>query len=240
MKNYIQLGFDDNFFQCGVKAALNWSYSGSPHMVIFGSTGSGKTYFAKLLLARIGLHLPKAIITVCDFKADDFKFLSDSPNYYGFMECTEGLNRFFEMFTARQSGEDTCRDFCMLCFDEWSSYLNILDKKEAESAKNKLATLLMLGRSFNVHVCISQQRADSTYFSNGARDCLSVVIALGNISKESKQMFFSEFKDEMLPCGRGEGHVLFNGADLKRIIVPTVNNQRKLEYYIRKALQDKP
>lgn len=236
MKNFIQIGYDGNFFQSGVKAALHWDYVGSPHMVVFGSTGSGKTYFSKILLGRIGLHLPKAIVTVCDFKADDFKFLFDSPNYYAFMECTNGFNRFFDMFTARQSGEDTCRDFRMLFFDEWASYLNMLDKKEAELAKSKLATLLMLGRSFNVHVCISQQRADSTYFSNGARDNFSVVLALSNISKESKQMFFSEFKDEMLPCGRGEGYVMFNGADLKRMVVPTIRDEQKLEYYIRQAL----
>lgn len=231
----IQLGYDGELFQRGFIAPLNWNFIGSPHLIAFGGTGSGKTYFSKLLLARIGLHLPQAVVTVCDFKADDFKFLSDTPNYYSFMHCREGFEAFFDMFTARQSGEDTCRDFRLLFFDEWASYLNMLEKKDAENAKSKLATLLMLGRSFNVHICISQQRADAQYFST-ARDNFSVVVALGNVSKESKAMFFSEFKDEMQPCGRGEGYVLFNGAELKRIIVPTVKNENKLNFYIRKAL----
>lgn len=231
----IQLGYDGELFQRGFKAPLNNNYATMPHQIVIGGTGSGKTYFSKLLLARIGLHLPQAVVTVCDFKADDFKFLSDTPNYYGFMQCKEGFEAFYNMFTARQSGEDDCREFRLLFFDEWASYLNMLEKKEAENAKSKLATLLMLSRSFNVHVCISQQRADAQYFST-ARDNFSVVVALGNVSKESKAMFFSEFKDEMQPCGRGEGYVLFNGAELKRIIVPTVKNEDKLNFYIRKAL----
>ena len=233
----LQLGYDGSFFQSGVKAALNWDFVHNPHMLVFGSTGTGKTYFVKLLLARIGMHLPQGVVTICDFKADDFKFLSGQKNYYSFMSCSEGFNNFFEMFKARQSGEDTCRDFRLLMFDEWASYLNMLDKKEAETAKNKLATILMLGRSFNVHVLISQQRADAEYFSK-SRDNFSVVVALGNISKESKQMFFSDFKDEMQPCGQGEGYALFNGTTLKGLIVPTVRNSEKLQFFIRKSLGD--
>lgn len=239
-KSRIFLGYDSNFFQRGIKTALNWDYVHNAHLLVFGGTGSGKTYFTKLLLARIGLHLPEAVVTVCDFKADDFKFLSDIPNYHGFMECKEGFDKFFDMFTARQSGEDECRDFRLIVFDEWASYLNMLDKKETETAKSKLATLLMLGRSFNIHVLISQQRADSQYFST-ARDNFSVIVALGNISKESKQMFFSGFeKEEMPPVTQlGEGYVLTNGAILKKLITPTVRNEKKLNFYIGKALSDK-
>lgn len=238
MNSKIMLGYDGDLFQRGIDVPLNWDYIHNAHMLVFGSTGSGKTYFTKLLLARIGLHLPQAVVTVCDFKADDFKFLSDSPNYYGFMRCTEGFNKFFDMFTARQKGEDECREFRLLVFDEWASYLNMLDKKEAEKAKSTLSTLLMLGRSFNVHVLISQQRADAQYFST-ARDNFSVIVALGNVSKESKAMFFSEFKDEMSPATQiGEGYVLTNGATLNRIITPAVTNENKLKFYIRQALND--
>lgn len=236
MIGIIQLGFDSGYFKSGVKAALNWDFIHNPHMLVFGSTGSGKTYFVKLLLARIGLKLPNAVVTVCDFKADDFKFLSSSENYFDFMRCSEGFDNFYKMFQDRQSGNDTCRDFRLLMFDEWASYLNMLDKKEVETAKSKLATLLMLGRSFNVHVLISQQRADASYFST-ARDNFSAIVALGNISKESKQMFFSELKDDMQPCALGEGYVLFNGVELKRLIVPTVSNERKLNYYIARSLE---
>lgn len=232
------LGFDDTLMDKLVKCYIVWFYLLFPHMLVFGSTGSGKTYFVKLLLGRIGLYISGAIVILCDFKADDFKFAANRQNYYSFKDCTEGLDRFYNIFQARQQGIDKSRTFVLLVFDEWASYLNMLDKKEAEAAKAKLATLLMLGRSFNVHVLISQQRADAEYFAK-SRDNFSVVIALGNISKESKQMFFSEYKDEMLPCKRGEGYMLTNGTELKRLLVPTTDNPTKVDHFIKKALGNK-
>lgn len=231
----IELGFILAVLLYGLKVKLYWDYVHFPHILCIGSTGSGKTYFCKLLLGRIGLKMPDAVVTICDFKNDDFSFLEGCHNYYGYMRCKEGFDAFFEMFTNRQNETDANRDFRMLFFDEWASFLNTLDKKEAEAYKAKLATLLMLGRSFNVHVMISQQRADASYFST-ARDNFSVIVALGNLSKESKAMFFGDFKDEMRICNIGEGHVLFNGARMEYLTVPTVRNEAKMLYYIREAL----
>ena len=208
---------------------FTWNYARSPHLLVVGATGSGKTYAVKLLLGRIATHMPDAEVTLCDFKHDDFRFLDGTTRYYAFDDCTEGLNAFYEAFQARQQGSDDSRTFRMLVFDEWASFLSMLDKKEAEDVKRKLATLLMLGRSFNVHICVSQQRADAAFFST-ARDNFNVVIALGNLSKESRDMFFSEFKNEIEPVRNlGEGFSLTNGAILHHIQVPVISNPRKLD-----------
>ena len=206
-----------------------WNTTRSPHLLVVGATGSGKTYGAMLILGRIVNHVPEAKITLCDYKHDDFKFLDGAKGYYHFDGCTEGLNVFFQEFQKRQEGTDSSRDFRMLVFDEWASYISMLDKKAAENAKQKLSTLLMLGRSFHCHVLVSQQRADAAYFST-ARDNFNVVIALGNLSKESRDMFFSGFKEEMKPVRNlGEGYMLVNGAQLHHIQVPMVANRKKLE-----------
>ena len=73
-----------------------------------------------------------------------------------------------------------------------------------------MATLLMLGRSFNVHILVSQQRADASYF-NTARDNFSVVIGLGNLSKESISMIFQDYKEDILPDRQqGTGYMLMD------------------------------
>ena len=208
---------------------ISWNAVRSPHLLVVGATGSGKTYGVMLILGRIANHIPEAKLILCDYKHDDFKFLDGTKRYYSFDGCTEGLNVFFQEFQKRQEGTDLSRDFRMLVFDEWASYISMLDKKAAEEAKRKLSTLLMLGRSFNCHVLVSQQRADAAYFST-ARDNFNVVIALGNLSKESRDMFFSGFKDEMKPVRNlGEGYMLVNGAQLHHIQVPMVANRQKLE-----------
>lgn len=217
----------------GVSAPVVWNPQQAPHVVAFGATGSGKTYFTKLLLGKIALHEPTAQLRVCDFKGDDdFSFLNGCERFHRFMGCGAGLDEFYKQFSARQSGEDKSRHMLVLFFDEWASYCNNLDKKAVEEEKRKLATLLMLGRSFRVHVIVSQQRADAAYF-NAARDNFNLVIGLGNLSEESKNMLFHEFKEQMKPDRKqGTGYMLTNGADFKAVCVPTVSDVKKLHQTI--------
>ncbi len=214
----------------------SWNFVRCPHLLVMGATGSGKTYAVKLLLGRISKYLLDAEITLCDYKHDDFRFLDGYSRYFEFERCAEGLNQFYTAFQMRQQGDDSSRSFRLLLFDEWASFISMMEKKEAEDAKRKLSTLLMLGRSFNCHVLVSQQRADAAYFSS-ARDNFSVIIALGNLSKESRDMFFSSFKDQLEPVSQiGAGHMLVNGVDLYHIQVPKVANEQKLKESIQQLV----
>jgi len=231
----IDIALDAPLLLGGITYYHSWDYTSLPHMLVFGSTGSGKTYFVRLPLARISLYLSDASVTLCDFKADDFKFCRGLPNYYEFTNCADGLQRFYDEFEQRQRGQDMSRSFKLLLFDEWASFLNMLDKKNAEATRTKLSTLLMLGRSFNVHVLISQQRADADYFAK-SRDNFSIVIGLGNISKESAAMFNFDRNNMTTVMGRGYGYMLSSGTNMKAIKVPTVRDHMKVERYIRKVV----
>ena len=124
-------------------------------------------------------------------------------------------------------------------FDEWSAYcnyFNTLNKKMAELEKQKLSSLLALSRSFGLNVIISQQRADAQYFGT-ARDNFNLVIGLGNLSEESKNMLFHDFKEQMHPDrNQATGYMLTNGTALTPIIVPTINNMDRLHRTIRQGV----
>ncbi len=222
--NITDLFLKKTMLDLGVKSAIPWYYTKNPHMLIFGSPGRGKTYLVKKIIAEVECSTSEPSVTVCDFKADDFDYLEGCKNYYSYDNCFNGLKNFYAAFKERQTHTDNTRTFKLLIFDEWASFLNTLDKKAADEAKSILSTLLMLGRSFNVHVIISQQRADAEYFSK-ARDNFSMIVAMGNISKESVQMFFNDFADMISKTDTiGQGHLLINGSDYHEIIVPEIED----------------
>lgn len=235
----IKLFFNETYLKYGIRQYVTWNPYKAPHVCIFGTTGSGKTVASKLLLARTAQCLPDMQLYVNDFKGDsDFTFVTGAPRFARFTECEQNFDAFYQRFRKRQSGEDDSRYMLLCMFDEWSSYTLNIDKKKAEDEKKKLATLLMLGRSFNVHVMLSQQRMDATYFaSGGSRDDLNLVISLSNLSTEGKEQFFREFKDQIKPDRKqGTGYMITNGTDFTPIQVPFISDMSKINYYIKEAV----
>lgn len=232
----IPLVLDAELLQYNIQYWHEWDYQVAPHILVVGATGTGKTYLVRTILGRIGLNIQNGCIFVCGFKGDkDFEFLIDLKNFFRYSACSEGLQLFYNAFLKRQYGEDNNRSFKILLFDEWAGYINFLQKKEADSAKQMLANLLMLGRSYNFHIFISQQRAEAEYFSK-ARENLNLVIAMGNLSKESASMLGFNKIEMQVVTSRGYGHMLTNGVRLTNICVPVVQNMKKLEFYIRLAV----
>lgn len=229
----IGLVYDEDLLSRGYPIYIEWQSDAAPHLAIGGITGTGKTTLVKIILARIGLYVPKAQVTICDFKGDAaFAFLEGCTHYYRFEECVNGFNAFYDSFLDSQRSRQSDL-FKVLVFDEWAGFLNYLPKKEGEELRNKLANLLMLGRSLNYHVILSQQRLDAEYFSK-SRDNLSIVAILGNPSKEVQEMFFRDYKDRITnDRQKGTGYILINGADFKKICVPIVNDMDKVEHYIK-------
>ena len=218
----------EDYLQQKLRITIDWNTELAPMACCFGATGSGKTYLVKLMTGKL-VKYGKAKLTICDGKGGgDFDFLKGCERYAA-IEVTDVFNNFYQSFLARQKGEDESRDIMCLLFDEWSAYLDSLDsKKEVEAQRKKLGQLLRLGRSFHVHVIVGQQRMDSTYFQ-GFRENFNIAIGLSNLSKESRDMFFSEYKEQMEPDrARGTGYMTVNGASFTPVAVPKENDLDKL------------
>lgn len=218
----------EDYLRQKLRIPIDWDTEAAPMGCCFGTTGSGKTYAVKLLCGKL-VKYGNAKLTVCDGKGGgDFDFLKGCDRYAA-IDVTAVFDRFYNSFLARQRGEDESRDIMCLLFDEWSAYLDGLDeKKQMEAQRKKLGQLLRLGRSFRTHALLSQQRMDSTYFQ-GFRENFNLVIGLSNLSKESRDMFFSEYKEQMEPDrARGTGYMTVNGASFTPVAVPKVNDLDKL------------
>ena len=180
-----------------------------PHLAIFGSSGSGKTYASQLLLAKAVLSSAKLV--VADFKGDlEFSFLENQEHFYRF----ERVGLFFDfvsdtLLKNRQSGQDESRSLIICFIDEMSAYFTMLEKKERDTRIRQLSRILMLGRSFNIHVWISQQRPDAEYFGK---------------SRENIHMLISDEKDVVnRKHSRGRGYLISSGEATKEIVVPIYN-----------------
>lgn len=222
----------EDFLKLGLRIPIDWDTEAAPHVCCFGTTGSGKTVCMKRMLGLLSKY-GDARLTVCDGKGGgDFDFLKGCERYAS-VDVTTVFDSFYNSFLARQRGEEESRDMMGLLFDEWSAYQDGFDsKKEAEAQRKKLGNLLRLGRSFHVHVIVGQQRMDSTYFQ-GFRENFNMVIGLSNLSRESRDMFFSEFKELIQPDRvRGTGYMTINGTCFTPVAVPRVRNLDKLHQVI--------
>ena len=194
-----------------------------PHLAIFGSSGSGKTYASQLFLAKAVLNSAKLV--VADFKGDlEFSFLENQEHFYRF----ERVGLFFDfvsdtLLKNRQSGQDKSRSLIICFIDEMSAYFTMLEKKERDIRIRQLSRILMLGRSFNIHVWISQQRPDAEYFGK-SRENIHNILLLGSFSKEVLSMLLSDDKDVVSRRqSRGKGYLISSGETTKEIVVPRYN-----------------
>lgn len=211
------------------------------HLLLSGSSGSGKSQTLQLLLA--GLTVTPYQIWFADFKAStDFSYL-DGYKYYATGNQTEKLiDQYYEVFEQVRNSTISLDVPQILIIDEYPGflqYLTLSDKKKAEETKQKIATLLMMGRSIGntqFAVWITAQRADASIFSSGgSRDNFMVWLALGNLSSEAKRMI----TDESLPdtvYQSGEGIIKIDGEPIKEIKIPEVSNLPEVKECVRSLL----
>lgn len=197
------------------------------HILVVGGSGSGKSVASMLLTAKISLHIKNSRIWILDFKGDSdtFDFLDGvtDSRYWRYADCMKGLEDYYTTFQERLSHDlGPCANLNLLWADEWASFILNLPKKEAETAKSMLSTVLMMGRSKRCQVLTSVQRASAELFSQGARDNYGVCLALGNISKESASMLGFDRELFNPVTSVGGGHLLLNSTDQRAVQVPYI------------------
>ena len=222
MTSVINAVLDAELLKRGIHFPLSIELK-KPHLAVFGSSGSGKTYASQLLLAKAVLNSAKLV--VADVKGDlEFSFLAKEEHFYRF----ERVGLFFDfvsdtLLQNRQNGQDKSRSLLICFIDEMSAYFTMLEKKERDVRIRQLSRILMLGRSFNIHVWISQQRPDAEYFGK-SRENIHNILLLGSFSKEVLNMLLSDDKDVVnRRQSRGKGYLIRSGEATKEIVVPIYN-----------------
>lgn len=205
---------------------LIWDINKTPHALITGSTGSGKTFFITYLI-----HAFKAMqadIYILDPKRSDLsqmgylvgeKNIAFEPNHIArvLREANEIMNsnrydKMRELNTNKEIGK-IYSDYGMkpifIVFDEVMAFMSIADNKLAKECNGYLTSIIAKGRQAGVFMILSTQRADTDFISGAIRDQLGLRLALGTNSNEGYRMVFGTLEKEInkLSSSNGQGYI---------------------------------
>lgn len=222
---------------------MGWDYVKSPHAIITGVSGSGKSYFLKVLYLVCSAIGETVVI---DPKGSDLARLSkingndENTILPDFVRSGEGtmtgdflqkvvkvLKNIETKMYARQHSlyemsKSVSTDYrelglkpLFVFIDELAALITGANKGVAKSFQDTLTKLVVLGREAGIYLVLSLQSAKAEYINTMVRDSLSMRIQLGRINKENTRFLFPELTEiPMVPLGsKGTGIISIAGDE---------------------------
>lgn len=207
--------------QIPLMANLDWDFVKSPHCIVTGVSGSGKSYCLQVLYRLCSLVGETWAI---DPKGSDLTRLAKSQNNTNiitpgfvsediakqgigndFIQATikklkqleqEMYDRQRRLYTENTSVSADYRNLNLkpifIFIDELAILGEISIKSIADDFKQTLTRLILLGREAGVYLILAMQAARSEYLPTICRDSISLRIQLGRINSENSKFLFPE------------------------------------------------
>lgn len=214
-----------------IKISGNISYklSKTPHSLIVGGTGSGKSFF---ILGKIVSYLsltPQAELYIIDPKKADLSLLrfiegmedrvATEPNQIAKMlrEVVEIMeDRYKTYFNDISAFGKDYVDFglppIILIFDEFSAFIHSVDKKLSKEVLDYIFTIVMKGRQAGVIVEILMQRPSADDLPTNIRAQMGFKAGLGAMDKIGYNMIFDTNNIEYKTVTeKGGGYIQIDG-----------------------------
>ena len=143
-----------------------WKYIGSPHLLLGGESGSGKSRVLYGLIYKCLKETTKDNIFVCDGKGEELyrvsNYLLELPNVGKTNEeIFDYIKDVENIMDRRHAGIEENKIPIFLVVDEFASLRISMNKKEFEDLNNSFKRIILMGRSSNVHLIIALQRAET-------------------------------------------------------------------------------
>lgn len=229
--NSISLGVDLDLRIRGIKRPIKWDIKKSPHLLIAGITGGGKTMLTKYIAYHI-LSIGGDLY-ICDYKAGG-DWINIVPKYAGFIDCERLFNEFYEGFKdAIANNRENCNKF--LIFDEFVSFALSKDTKEFKELMAKLSHIAFMGRTVGYHMILIGQQIHSKVLDTAIREQFATRIYMGqSISLESQHMLFPDAViDKSLRLPNQCGYFTTLEVGIGKIQVPTISDIKSFNKLLR-------
>lgn len=211
--------------------------SKSPHLLIAGETGSGKSYLLYLIIFQ--LVLKNCEIYLIDRKKVLTKFgryvvnggVADTEQEI--LDMLRQVNCIMdrrEKFLEENYPDDIDVDFTFtdylpvfLIIDELGSLISELDNKRRKEFNEMLQSIAQRGRSSGVNIIVSMQQPNAANLPTSIRDQLTFKAVLGNTDATTRQLVFKADDLMNIKFKRGQGYFTNSGTHNKASIlfVPT-------------------
>ncbi|MEE3467208.1 MAG: hypothetical protein VZQ83_02090 [Eubacterium sp.] len=223
----IKIGYDHADWLEGVKTPLYWDPLKTPHLLIAGLTGGGKTVSAQFIVYQI-LNDPTAHLSVCDFKADrDWDGIVE--RYGEYLGCDDVFDSFYDRFCNAIQRKQRGNEY--LLFDEVCSYALSKTTAEHTALMKKISHLAFMGRSFGYHLIFVSQQFNAKVIDTAVREQFGIKIYMGStISAESLTMMYPHsLIDKNMHLQDHCGYVSLPGKDVVIIQMPFIDDPALLK-----------
>ena len=229
-----QIGYDLlALHKYGIKVAL---YAPLGHTICVGGTGSGKSTALLYWLYKMTRSKFPLDLYIADFKASH-EFCGITGRYAEFEGCYDLIKLFYQNFlTLEEDGDGTYK---ILLIDEIAGYLMHLSldkegKVKADTIRQMMSSILMLGRSRKCFLWLAMQRFSASIFpsASGGGDNFLVSVGMSELTVDGRKSLFAgeHLEDEEgILFGQGKGIVSINGQPLQAVVVPRVSKRKLLE-----------
>lgn len=207
--------------------------------LIVGAPNGGKTYCMLTLAANYAAE--GYTIIWLNRKGADVDEFRECANYYEADEVVAGWKTVFERLRRRERHEESeaeKQQKFLLVFDEYQSHVSRLGKEKTAFLQEFMSYIAM-SRSLGFKTLIGSQAAYSEDMPKGARDMFSNIIAMGNLAKTQRAMYYEANIIEQLAPARqqGEGNI-YHAADnsVEKVTVEPMADENAIMRQIADAL----
>ncbi|WP_088808937.1 MULTISPECIES: FtsK/SpoIIIE domain-containing protein [unclassified Listeria] len=265
----IRLGFDKDRvnitktevanYEIVLMDGLVWNIAKTPHGLIVGGTGGGKTYF----LFTILLNLLKmgAKVSIYDVKRSALASLNDTlPGVFiegnkiiqNLRETYENMIKRFDAIRARtdyMAGKDftyyKLRPVVVIIDEFVALQQSFMKKEDKEKFGYYLRQIVLMGREAGYFLILTTQRPDASFMPGDIRDQLGIRIALGKMSSEGYSMAFGSVDKTFVNFEgeKGRGYCFLDGVTTEvrsfysPYVPPEFDFRSEIAQYASKALE---
>lgn len=239
---------------------LSVDISRSPHCLIVGQTGSGKSMFANYLILQYAKMIKdgkEGEIYIADGKHADLWLVSKIENFPKENIATspsqickilrladEKMQKRYEKYFI--SIDDAGKDFkdfglapILIIIDEFSGFVKRADKNTLNEAKKYLFDIIMRGRQAGVMIgALIMQRPDAELLDGAIRDQMSLKVSFSNLSSDGYRMIYGKTDVTYKTIiGKGTGYIMIDGQMISPTyyeapwMPPNFNFLKELEKY---------